>query len=363
MDPLATSWEPYSRATEPILDSVISGGCPTPFRVPSPHIALSSKNALNLNGQIRYKDLLFNAIRLQRTLTAAVVVEGFGFWTSEDIRVEFRPAPANSGLVFVRSDLEGEPRIPVATRFRIDKPRQTSLASGSAQVDMIEHLLAALAALRIDNCEIWVDRAEMPGLDGSAGPFFDALKKAGSSVQAAIRPLRVVLEPFRIGSGQTYIDVSPSENASATFHYRLEYGGGCAIGTQEHEFNTLRDSFEKDIAHCRTFLAKKEADALLAMGLCRRVTTKNVLVFDERGPIENELLFANECARHKVLDMVGDFSLAPVDWLGCFKGHFSGHRLNADCVDRLMQRTLLLDETSLEPNDKRLLQIQSEREA
>jgi len=91
--------------------------------------------------------------------------------------------------------------------------------------------------------------------------------------------------------------------------------------------------------HCRTFLTKAEADGLLSQGLCQRVTYQNVLVFDENGPIGKTLHFPNECARHKILDMLGDFALSPFDWVGEFDAHCSGHQLNADCVKYLISNS------------------------
>ncbi|MGL6226535.1 MAG: UDP-3-O-acyl-N-acetylglucosamine deacetylase [Thermoguttaceae bacterium] len=322
--------------------------------VPSPHFPLMKFRKADFEQHVR--DLL-DSLRLQQTLAQTVSLEGFGFWTGEDIRVEFHPAPPHTGYVFVRTDLPGCPRIPVATQYRDDKPRQTSLVHGSARVDMIEHILAALSALCIDNCEIWVNRPEMPGMDGSAAPFVQVLEEGGVREQAGIRPIRVVVEPFQIGNEKGYIEVTPVHGVGTEFRYFLNYEIECAIGQQEYEFRLSPENFRNEVKDCRTFLAKKEADQLISMGLCRRVTTQNVLVFDEKGPIDNTLHFTNECARHKVLDMVGDFALAPVTWIGRFGGHCSGHKMNAECVEQLYAHTVLLDETSLSPADHRLEQI------
>ena len=304
-----------------------------------------------------YEKDITSVLRLQRTIAAPVIVRGFGFWTGEDITVEFRPAPIGTGLVFVRTDLAGQPRIPATVEYREDKPRQTSLAIGNVRIDMIEHLLAALSALRIDNCEIRVDRPEMPGMDGSSAPFFKALEKAKPIAQPAIRPVRIVRQAFRVGDEKSYIDVRPSSDLETIYRYHLDFASNPAIGNQTASIALSPESFKRELMNCRTFLTKSEADNLVAMGLCRRVTAQNVLVFDENGPMENSVLYQNECARHKVLDMVGDFALAPFDWIGDFDAHFSGHHLNAECVRQLFENTELLDESHLQPQDARLQQI------
>src|SRR5437762_11052379 len=118
-------------------------------------------------------------LRKQRTIARPAEVTGFGYWSGKNARVEFRPAAPSSGIVFVRDDLDRPRRIPVAVEHRIEVPRRTALAADGSQVEMVEHILAALYGLSIDNCEIWVDGPEMPGCDGSAQPFVAALDAAG----------------------------------------------------------------------------------------------------------------------------------------------------------------------------------------
>ncbi|HBT76531.1 MAG TPA: UDP-3-O-[3-hydroxymyristoyl] N-acetylglucosamine deacetylase [Planctomycetaceae bacterium] len=298
---------------------------------------------------------LRSLLRLQNTLIRPIVVEGFGFWTGEDIRVEFRPAPVDTGLVFVRTDLPDEPRIPALAAHRDSKPRQTSLVCGSARVDMVEHVLAAIRALQIDNCEIRVDRPEMPGLDGSSMPFVLALEEAGITPQPGIRPLRIVTRELRVGDEKTWIEAVPTGEGVHAIDYTLEFDGPNPIGNQNYRFVTNPDRFKRELMNCRTFLTKGEADHLLAQGLCRRVRPTDLLVFDKNGPMDNHLHFENECARHKILDMIGDFGLTPCDWVGRFTARRSGHALNVECVVKLENATLLIDESCLPANSELLL--------
>ena len=288
-------------------------------------------------------------VRMQHTLAKPAIVEGFGFWSGQDIRVEFHPARVGSGLVFVRVDLPNQPVIPVTPDCHHIKPRQTSLACGDAQVNMIEHVTAALVGLQIDNCEVRVNGAEMPGLDGSSQIFVAALLKAGIITQPATRPKRVVYKKIRVGDDQSWIEAKPSYNGETKFVYHLDYGNDNPIEPQSYRFVFCPENFILQLMSCRTFLTKAEADQLLAMGLGSRVSPRNVLVFGEnRQPIDNTKLFPDECARHKVLDMLGDFSLGGCDWVGEFVAWRSGHLLNVECVRKLLKKTVFIDSNMVE---------------
>ena len=283
-------------------------------------------------------------VRMQHTLAKPAIVEGFGFWTGQDIRIEFHPARTDVGLSFVRVDLPNQPVIPVSPEYHLRKPRQTSLVNGDAQVDMIEHVLAALYGLQIDNCEIRVNAPEMPGIDGSSQFFAAAILKAGIITQPAIRSKRVVYKEFRVGTEDNWIEVKPSYNGQTKFVYHLDYGDDNPIQRQSFRYIFSPENFILQLMSCRTFLTKAEADQLLAMGLCSRVTPRDVLVFgDQHLPINNNLLFQNECARHKVLDMLGDFALGGCDWVGEFTAYRSGHHLNVECVKELQQKTVYIE--------------------
>ena len=292
-----------------------------------------------------FTDSIRQTFRLQNTLAETAAVHGFGFWTGEDIDVEFRPAAPDTGVVFIRTDLIGSPRIPALVEYREEKPRQTSLVRGDARVDMIEHLLAAIKALRIDNCEIRVNRPEMPGFDGSSLHFTEALVEAGIVTQPAFRKARLVTQSFRVDNGEQSIQVRPNRHGTNSYQYTLVPGEGYAINEQEYRFDLSPENFCRDIMACRTFLAKHEADYLLKMGLCSRVSPQDVLVLTPEGPLENEYRYVDECARHKILDMVGDFALVDCDWIGTFESCRGGHALNSECVKHLLENTLLLDDS------------------
>lgn len=276
-----------------------------------------------------------HAPRRQRSIASTAAVEGFGYWSGKDVKVEFRPAAADSGIVFVRCDLPHQVRIPAIVANRVETPRRTTLRSHGASVEMIEHIMAALGGLGVDNCEVFVTAAEMPGCDGSSLPFVNALVEAGIVEQESLRPALIVRETTRLGSGDSWVEARPgSGGLSIKFH--LDYGQGNAIGRQTLTLPVTPDSFRRELASSRTFMLKSEADWLLAQGFGKRATPKDLLIFDSEGPVDNELRFHDECVRHKTLDLVGDLALAGCDLVGHFVAYRSGHRLNADLVRVLL---------------------------
>jgi UDP-3-O-acyl N-acetylglucosamine deacetylase len=279
------------------------------------------------------------ATRKQRTIANSVSLTGFGYWSGRDVRVEFRPAPEFSGVTFVRTDLAKRVQIPATVANRFETPRRTTLRAGGATVEMTEHVLAALAGLQIDNCEVWVDQPELPGCDGSSQPFVEALDQAGVVEQNAMRGQLIIREVTRVGDENSWIEARPAPRprGELTLRYRLDYGPNNAIGKQTLQLDLSPQTFRTELAPCRTFMLKSEADWLLEQGLGSRATLKDLLVFGDDGPIDNELRFRDECARHKMLDLVGDLALAGCDLIGHIAAHRSGHRLNAELVGVLLK--------------------------
>ncbi len=276
-------------------------------------------------------------VNCQTTIADCVRVGGFGYFSGTDVTVEFRPAKVDSGITFVRRDLDPPARIPARVENRVESPRRTSLVRGKARVEMIEHVMAALFGLRIDNCEVWVDAAEMPGGDGSSAAFVAALDSVGCVAQPAARPKLIVREVTRLGDDESWIEARPVRDGSFTVKFRLDYTNAPAIGRQTVRFRVTPEVFRRELAPCRTFLLREEAEWLRSQGLGSRVGYQDLLIFDDEGPIENELRFDDECARHKALDVVGDLGLAGCQLVGEFVAHRSGHRLNSELVRALLQ--------------------------
>jgi UDP-3-O-[3-hydroxymyristoyl] N-acetylglucosamine deacetylase len=277
------------------------------------------------------------ARRNQRTLLSAAAIEGIGYWSGRDVRVEFRPAEPHKGIVFVRSDLPGLPRIAAVVANRVEMPRRTVLRSCGVSVDMVEHIMAALAGMHVDNCEVWVDQPEMPGCDGSAQAFVAAIERVGIVEQPASRDVFMVRQTMRLGDDRCWIEARPAVGGKTVIQYELDYGSGNAIGRQSLEVTLSPRYFRLSLASSRTFMLQREAVALQEQGLGQRTTFNDLLVFDADGPIGNTLRFPDECVRHKILDMVGDFALAGCDLAGRFTASRSGHRLNAEMVRTMLE--------------------------
>lgn len=278
------------------------------------------------------------ARRNQHTIARAGRVSGFGYWSGRDVTVEFRPAAASTGVVFVRSDLPGRPRVPASVAHRVAMPRRTNLTCDGTSVEMIEHVMAAVAGLEIDNCEVWVDQPEMPGLDGSSLPLVVALDEAGIVEQPVRRARCLVRRPMRLGTDESWIEARPCCSGRTILQYELDYGPGNPIGSQRRELVLTPDTFRRELAPCRTFTLEAEAAALQKKGLGQRVTYQDILVFGPDGPIDNALRFPDECVRHKLLDMVGDLALAGCDLAGRFSAYRSGHHLNTELVQTLLAK-------------------------
>lgn len=273
-------------------------------------------------------------MRTQQTIRRPVSVAGFGYWSGRAVTVEFVPAPAGSGVVFVRDDVEVPVRIPATVDHRVDATARTNLASAGVQVHMVEHALSALAGLGIDCCTVKIDAEELPGLDGSARAFVEALDAAGvESLGAPVDPL-VVDESRRVGDDVSWIEVSPPRGAGLTVEYELDYGAG-PIGRQTLALRVTPETYRAELASARTFISQEEADRLRQSGLATAVGYGDLLVFAEDGPIGNKVRWPDECVRHKVLDLVGDLSLVGRPLHAHVRACRSGHRLNGAMASAL----------------------------
>lgn len=249
--------------------------------------------------------------------------------------VEFRPTLPNRGITFVRCDVAPVCRIRARIDNRIDTPRRTTLTRLSHVVEMVEHILAALAGLRIDNCEVWVNAPEMPAWDGSSAAATQALLQAGVVTQEVERDFLVIDRPIRVGDDQAWILAEPTAEPGLQMRYELDFGPQGPIAPQMFELALNPENFRDQVAPARTFLLEAEAECMRAHGLGARITYRDLLVFGTDGPIENAVRFPEECARHKVLDMIGDFALLEADLHGKITAHRSGHALNAELVREL----------------------------
>jgi UDP-3-O-acyl N-acetylglucosamine deacetylase len=272
--------------------------------------------------------------RYQRTIAQPVEVVGVGFLTGATVRLRFLPAGPSRGLVFVRSDLPHRPQIRAHVSQVTGTQRRTTLGHPPAEVGLVEHVLSALAALRIDNCLIELNAPEPPGLDGSSRQFANALLQAGIVRQEELRPVWTVDQSVVLAVNGATLAFHPGTEG-LIISYFLDYGPHSPIGRQLHTQVITPGSFVSELSSCRTFILEAEAAELRRQGLGTRTTASDLLVFGRNGPIDNTLRYANEPARHKVLDLVGDLSLLGADLCGHVVAYRSGHPLNVELVREL----------------------------
>lgn len=273
--------------------------------------------------------------RHQRTLAAPATVEGVGFITGSRVRLRFLPATAGTGLVFRRTDLPHTPSIPASVARVSGTRRRTTLGPADAGITLVEHVLSALTGLRIDNCIVELDAPEPPGLDGSAVGFVNAIFNAGTENQTARRPIYATAEPVVVRAPGATLALHPAEGTEFSVSYRLDYGYGSPITPQTHTITVTPETFAREIAHCRTFLTEEEAHAIRSQGIGQHLTGADLLVFGSRGPIDNTVRYADEPARHKILDLLGDLALCGFDIVGHVVAFRSGHSLNVELARQL----------------------------
>jgi len=279
-----------------------------------------------------------HSYRSQRTLARPVEVTGIGFLTGAHVRVRFLPAPPSSGVVFVRTDLQPSVSIPAHVDQVTGTARRTTLGHFPGQVGLVEHVLAALAGLRIDNCCVELDAPEPPGLDGSARGFVDVLVRAELQLQPDPRPIWTIDTPIILEQGGVTLALHPPNADELRISYFLDYGACSPLARQVHTQVITPGEFLHGVADCRTFILESEVAELRRQGLGKRTTTADLLVFGPDGPIDNRLRHANEPARHKVLDLVGDLALLGADLCGHVVAYRSGHPLNVELVRALHRR-------------------------
>ena len=276
--------------------------------------------------------------RQQCTIARCQAMAGIGYWSGNEVELEFRPADANTGITFVRYDCDPPARIAVHSDARVEAPLRTILEAGGERVEMVEHVLAALASQRIDNCEVWLNRPELPGMDGSAEAFVAAIDAAGRTQQRATTSRVTPLHTIRVGDERSWIQIESGNDDELIIDYDLDYGPATSIGRQRFELVVTPAAFRRELAAARTFILEEQAQAFVARGLGQHVRPQDLLIFGKDGPVDNQLRFEDECVRHKILDVIGDLALLGRELSGRITAYRSGHRLNGRLVQAVAQQ-------------------------
>jgi UDP-3-O-[3-hydroxymyristoyl] N-acetylglucosamine deacetylase len=270
----------------------------------------------------------------QQTIAAPVAASGIGLHTGVAVNLRLLPAPAKTGIVFRRSDLEGFP-IEAQARHVARVSYATSLMKKGVLISTTEHLLSALAALNIDNVCVEIDNLELPILDGSALPFVRLIAKAGIKRQRARRLYARVLGPVEVVEGNRRIAIYPSDRLRITYRIAFDHP---LIGEQSLEFAPAPANYGAEIAPARTFGFFKEVEMLRQSGLVRGGSLENAVVLTRDGVMNPEgLRFPDEFCRHKILDVIGDLALLGHPLIGHVEAERAGHAMHFALVDRLLR--------------------------
>jgi UDP-3-O-[3-hydroxymyristoyl] N-acetylglucosamine deacetylase/3-hydroxyacyl-[acyl-carrier-protein] dehydratase len=274
-------------------------------------------------------------LKLQKTIKADARITGKGLFSGKEAKVVFRPATADTGVVFVRTDVPEAVRISAVAPNIAERSRRTAIKKGSVSVETVEHCLATVNALEIDNVLIEVNGSELPAPDCSCSEYFKALQRAGTVEQQISRKEFVINEPISITAGDASIYALPYTGDGLSVTYDLDYGGHTGIGRQIYSCRVTADSFGRNLAPARTFLLEAEARQFQARGMGTHISPRDLLVINSDGPIKNSYRFPNECVRHKIVDLIGDLALVGRAVKGRIVAYKSGHSLNQLLVRRL----------------------------
>lgn len=277
-------------------------------------------------------------MEVQHTIAKSAQLSGSGLFGGEPVTVEFKPAPDNHGVVFVRKDLEGT-CVPALVQYVVKKSRRTSLQRGDALVDTCEHCLSAVAGLGIDNLIIELDKAELPGLDGSAKPYIDRLAEAGIQASDAPRRRLKVSAPVIVRDGDSTLAAVPADEPEMHVVFELDYGPNRPDLRQIKAFDCSNGQYRDQIAPARTFVLESEGRVLQEKGVSPHLTPSDIVVIGDRGLIgDNTLRFDDEPVRHKILDLIGDLYLLGAPVQGRIVAYKSSHSLNHLMVRELLKQ-------------------------
>ncbi len=271
----------------------------------------------------------------QQTIDAPASCSGVGVHSGKTVRLTIKPAPVNHGIRFVRRDLPGHPGVTAHFNNVVDTSLATVIGSEGCIVSTIEHLMAGLTGMSIDNAIVEVDAYELPIMDGSAGPFTELIKAAGTRRQEGQKCYFRVNSPISLSENGKSVTVHPADEFRITCTIVYDHP---LIGTQTCDFAIDHETFEKEISAARTFGFLDEVEMMKRYGLARGGSLDNAVVIDgDRVLNEGGLRFPDGFVRHKVLDCIGDFSLIGMPIMGHVVANKSGHAFNHAFLEKFFE--------------------------
>lgn len=273
-------------------------------------------------------------MRLQQTVANSASCKGVGLHTGKPVMLTIRPAPADTGVVFVNRNGHAGASLAASVDHLVATELCTAISGNGFQVKTIEHVLAALAGLNVDNAYVDIDASEAPVMDGSSAPFVRLIESAGVVSQNRLRSFLKITRPLEIVDGSRRIRIEPASTPRITYTIHYDHP---LIQTQTYAYEHSSRAFASDIAGARTFGFLQEVEALWARGLGRGGNLENTVVLSQDGILnESGLRFTDEFVRHKVLDLIGDFSLLGLPFIGHLIAIRSGHALHTRLVKQIL---------------------------
>lgn len=286
----------------------------------------------------------------EQTIRTPVTCTGVGLHSGAPVTLRILPAPAGTGIVFRRTDLDGF-EIEASGRNVARVSYATSLMKKGVLISTTEHLLSAFIGAGIDNAIVELDNLELPILDGSARPFVEMIQKAGIRRQRRIRTYLRIVREVELREGDKFIAVYPANTYSVSYSINFPHP---RIGRQTFCVQLTNGSFLREIAPARTFGFMHEADAMRQQGLIRGASTENAIVLTRNEVLNPPLRFVDEFVRHKVLDLIGDLALIGKQILGSVVADRAGHAMHTALVSRLLRDKSYWEETTLEETSSAL---------
>ena len=269
----------------------------------------------------------------RQTIKSSVSITGIGLHSGIYTTVELQPAPAGSGITFVRADLNGL-RIPALQASTTTLEYATTVGKDDVQVGTVEHLLSAIMACGLTDVDIRIDGPEVPIIDGSALPFMHLIDAAGVRQLGQEIPVLRLRDTVELVEGDKWIRIAPAKTLS--IKYKIDFNHP-VIGRESFHFDFGHDSFLKKIAPARTFGFMRDVEKLRAVGLARGGSVENAVVLDDRGVVNGPLRFKDEFVRHKILDLVGDLALIGRPLVGEITAYKAGHAMHSRFVAKILQ--------------------------
>ncbi len=273
-------------------------------------------------------------LRPQRTLSNSISCEGIGLHSGKPVRMTLKPAPIGTGVVFIRTDRENA-KVRAVAANTATKGYATTLSENGVSVQTVEHLLATFAGLSIDNVYVEIDSDEVPIMDGSALPLAKVVIEAGVENQDALQPVIKILKPVFVREDSKQLAIWPAERASVSCFIDFNHP---LLREQSLSYEPSEEAFLREVSGARTFGFLSDVRTLQANGLARGASLENAIALDGESVVNAAgLRYQDEFVRHKILDLIGDMFLAGMPIIGHIVAHKSGHALNAQMVNKLLQ--------------------------